>query len=75
MSLPSGLDKDGNRIYAGITDNLKERVSGHRSDKLGVEELVPLPDTGNLKRWQARSIEQVKIEEIRASGLKRLSCA
>jgi hypothetical protein len=66
-----GLDADGNQIYAGSTTDIARRENQHIAKDYGITALEPVPDTGNLKKWQARAIEQVKIERVRESGLSR----
>jgi RHS repeat-associated protein len=66
-----GLDKKGNIIYAGHTNDLARREGEHIADGYGVVRLVQVKRAQNLKRWQARAIEQREIERVRASGRHR----
>ncbi|MFB6618110.1 ricin-type beta-trefoil lectin domain protein [Streptomyces sp. NPDC056367] len=64
-----GTDVSGNVIYAGITNNLTRRENQHIADGYGVVKLVP--QYIGLKKWQARGVEQILIEQVKASGLTR----
>jgi RHS repeat-associated protein len=67
-----GLDKAGNKVYAGITKNLSQRQAQHIAKKYGIARLEAVPGAQNLTKWQARSIEQVLIERVRAGGFSRI---
>ncbi|MFF5494768.1 DUF6531 domain-containing protein [Streptomyces aquilus] len=70
-SVYHGLDAQGNKIYAGITNNMARREAQHIAKNYGIQNLVEVPGATNLKKWQARAVEQVLIEQVRASGLSR----
>ncbi|WOX21439.1 RHS repeat-associated core domain-containing protein [Streptomyces solicathayae] len=65
-----GLNEAGDVIYAGITNNLARRKAQHIKQGYGVVNLVPLY-TG-LRKWQARGVEQILIERVKATGLSRV---
>jgi RHS repeat-associated protein len=67
-----GYDKNGKKVYAGITTNLGRRQGQHIAKKYGIARLEAVSGATNLTKWQARAIEQVLIERVRASGLSRV---
>ncbi|WP_190085987.1 DUF6531 domain-containing protein [Streptomyces longisporoflavus] len=67
-----GLDANNNIIYAGITNNLARREAQHIAKNYGITQLVTVPGAVGLKKWQARSIEQGLIHDVRASGFSRV---
>ncbi|MFF2851618.1 DUF6531 domain-containing protein [Streptomyces sp. NPDC058001] len=70
-SVYHGLDVHGNKIYAGITNNLARREGQHIAKNYGITKLVEVRGATGLKKWQARAIEQGLIEDVRASGFSR----
>jgi RHS repeat-associated protein len=71
-SVYHGFDAAGNKIYAGITNNMARREAQHIAKNYGISYLAEVPGATNLKKWQARAVEQVLIEQVRASGLSRV---
>ncbi|WP_369261209.1 DUF6531 domain-containing protein [Streptomyces sp. R35] len=71
-SVYHGLDAQGNKIYAGITNKLARRERQHIAKNYGIVRLQEVRGATGLKKWQARAIEQGLIEDVRASGFSRL---
>ncbi|CAM5459416.1 Rhs protein OS=Streptomyces tendae OX=1932 GN=GUR47_17240 PE=4 SV=1 [Streptomyces tendae] len=70
-SVYHGLDSQGRKIYAGITNNIARRERQHIAKNYGIVRLQEVRGATGLKKWQARAIEQGLIEDVRASGLSR----
>ncbi|MFI6490617.1 DUF6531 domain-containing protein [Streptomyces sp. NPDC050564] len=71
-SVYHGLDAQGNKIYAGITNKLARRERQHIAKNYGIVRLQEVRGATGLKKWQARAIEQGLIEDVRASGFSRI---
>ncbi|MEU5292631.1 DUF6531 domain-containing protein [Streptomyces umbrinus] len=71
-SVYHGLDAQGNKIYAGITNKISRRERQHIAKNYGIVRLQEVRGATGLKKWQARAIEQGLIEDVRASGFSRI---
>ena len=63
----SGYSNYISDVYTGITNNFDRRVREHAGTK---GQLRTLPNTGNLTRNQARSVEQAIIHHRELGGMK-----
>ncbi|WP_406365840.1 DUF6531 domain-containing protein [Streptomyces sp. NBC_00645] len=71
-SVYHGLDAQGNKIYAGITNKMTRRERQHIAKNYGIVRLQEVRGATGLKKWQARAIEQGLIEDVRTSGFSRI---